>query len=149
MNIWAKLVARAFTANSLGSTLSSAASPQRTISPQRLTRFGGENFASELNGASRPGGSAARKATRSHIRRSAILVLATTAIINAIAVANVEAALAAVCPDRVLDEPGKGLRKRWIELPGIDPLSDGLNNVGAAAGPRDVGQGYLLTTFPL
>jgi hypothetical protein len=35
----------------------------------------------------------------------------------------------------VLDEPRKGLRKRWIELPGIDPLGDGLNNVSTAAGP--------------
>jgi hypothetical protein len=34
----------------------------------------------------------------------------------------------------VLDEPRKGLRKRRIELPSIDPLGDGLNDVGAAAG---------------
>jgi hypothetical protein len=53
----------------------------------------------------------------------------------AIAVANIEAALVAILPDRVLDEPGKGLRKRWIELPGIDPLGNALNNVGAAAQP--------------
>ena len=59
--------------------------------------------------------------------------------IDAIAVANVEATLAAILPDRVLDEPGKGLRKRRIELPGVDPLGDGCNNVGAAAG-RCAGQ---------
>ena len=47
-------------------------------------------------------------------------------IINPIAVADIEAVLGAVPPDRVLDEPGKSLRKRWIELPGIDPLGDGL-----------------------
>jgi hypothetical protein len=64
----------------------------------------------------------------------AILVLATTGIINPVAVADIEAVLGAVLPDRVLNEPGKGLRKRWIELPGIDPLGDGLHNVGAAAG---------------
>jgi hypothetical protein len=46
-------------------------------------------------------------------------------IIDAIAVTNIEAALAAVRPDRVLDEPGKGLRKRWIELSGIDPPGHG------------------------
>jgi hypothetical protein len=38
-------------------------------------------------------------------------------IIDAIAVEDIEAALAAVSPDRVLHEPGKSLRKRWIELP--------------------------------
>ena len=54
------------------------------------------------------------------------MLLAAMGIIDAIAVANIEAALAAVLPDRVLDEPGKGLRKRWIELPGIDPLGYGL-----------------------
>jgi hypothetical protein len=52
-----------------------------------------------------------RKATRSHIKAYlAILVLATTAIIYPIAVADIEAALAAVPPDCVLDEPGKDLR---------------------------------------
>ena len=56
-------------------------------------------------------------------------------IINPVAVANIETVLGAIPPDRVLDEPGKGLRKRWIELPGIDPLGYGLNNVSAAAGP--------------
>jgi hypothetical protein len=70
-----------------------------------------------------------------HQARSAILVLATTAIINPVAIANIETVLGAVCPDCVLDEPGKGLRKRWIELPGVDPLGHGCNNVGAAAGP--------------
>ena len=56
-------------------------------------------------------------------------------VINAVAVAHIEATLAAIPPDRVLDKPGKGLRKARIELPGIDPLGDGLNDVGAAAGP--------------
>jgi hypothetical protein len=70
-----------------------------------------------------------------HQACSAIQVAAATRIIDTIAVADIEAALAAVLPDRVLDEPRKGLRERWIELPGIDPLGDGLNNVSAAAGP--------------
>jgi hypothetical protein len=35
----------------------------------------------------------------------------------------------------VLDEPGEGPWKGWIELPGVDPLGDGGNDVGAAAGP--------------
>src|SRR5580704_18278363 len=71
-----------------------------------------------------------------HEADPAILALATPAIINPVAVANIEAVLGAVLPDRVLNEPGEGLRKRWIELPGIDPLSHGCNNVGTAAGPQ-------------
>jgi hypothetical protein len=46
-----------------------------------------------------------------HQARSAILVLATTAIINPVAIAHIEATLAAVSPDRVLHEPGKDLWK--------------------------------------
>jgi hypothetical protein len=51
-----------------------------------------------------------------------------------IAIADVQAALAAVPPDCVLDEPGKDLWKRWVELPGIDVFGDDLKNVGTAAG---------------
>jgi len=46
-----------------------------------------------------------------HQAYSAILVLATAAIIDPVAVADVEAALAAVPPDCVLDEPGKDRRR--------------------------------------
>jgi len=60
-------------------------------------------------------------------------VRARLPIINPIAVADVEAGLGAIPPDRVLDEPGKRLRKTRIELPGIDTLGHGLYNVGAAA----------------
>ena len=63
----------------------------------------------------------------------AIDVRARLPIINPIAVADVEARLGAVPPDRVLDEPRKRLRKPGIELPGIDPLRHGIYNVGAAA----------------
>ena len=63
----------------------------------------------------------------------AIDVRARLAIINPIAVADVEARLGAVPPDRVLNEPRKRLGKPGIELPGIDPLGHGLYNVGAAA----------------
>ena len=70
-----------------------------------------------------------------HQAHSTIQVVAALPIVDAIAVADIEAVLGAVPPDCVLDEPGKGLRKRWIELPGIDPLSHGLNNVSTAAGP--------------
>jgi hypothetical protein len=70
-----------------------------------------------------------------HQAYSAIIVLATPSIFNPVAVADIEPIPGAVLPDRVLDEPGKGLRKRWIELPGIDPLGDGCNTIGAATGP--------------
>jgi hypothetical protein len=68
-----------------------------------------------------------------HQAYSAIHVGAAVTVINAVAVAHIEATLATIPPDRVLDEPGEGLRKARIELPGIDPLGYGLNNVGAAA----------------
>ena len=63
----------------------------------------------------------------------AVDVRARLAIIDTIAVADVETGLGAVPPDRVLDEPRKRLRKPGIELPGIDPLRHGIYNVGAAA----------------
>ena len=63
----------------------------------------------------------------------ALLIGTSRSIINAIAVADIEPIPGAVLPDRVLDEPGKSLRKRWIELSGIDVLGHGCNNVGATA----------------
>ena len=60
--------------------------------------------------------------TITHEAHSAIQVGAPIGVIDSVAVADIEAALAAVCPDRVLDEPRKGLRKGRIELPGINPL---------------------------
>jgi hypothetical protein len=62
---------------------------------------------------------------------SAILVLAPSSIINAVAVADIEAVLAAIPPDGVLNEPGKGLRKSRVELPGVDAVCDGVDNLGA------------------
>ena len=63
--------------------------------------------------------------TTTHSPHSTILITAATRIVDAIAVTDIETALAAIPPDRVLDEPGEGLRKGRIELPGIDPLRDG------------------------
>ena len=63
----------------------------------------------------------------------AVEVCARLAIIYPIAVADFEAGLGAVPPDRVLDEPGKRLRKSGIEPPGVDPLRHLTYNVGAAA----------------
>ena len=63
----------------------------------------------------------------------AVYVGARLAIIYAIAVADIEARLGAVPPDRVLNEPRKRLGKFGIELPGINPLRHCLYNVSAAA----------------
>jgi hypothetical protein len=52
-----------------------------------------------------------------HQAYSAFSILTPFVVINAIAVANIEAALTAILPDRVLDESGKGLR----ELEGLQP----------------------------
>ena len=68
-----------------------------------------------------------------HQACSAIHVAAATSVVDPVAVADIEAALATVAPDRVLDEPGKSLRKRWIELSGIDVLGNDLNDIRAAA----------------
>ena len=56
-------------------------------------------------------------------------------VVDPVSVTDIEAALGAIPPDRVLDVPGKDRQKRWVELPSIDPLGHGLNNVGAAAWP--------------
>ena len=63
----------------------------------------------------------------------AVDIRARLPIIDPIAVADVETRLGAIPPDRVLNEPRKGLRKPGIELPGINPLRHRLYNVGAAA----------------
>ena len=75
-----------------------------------------------------------QRQTITHQTRPAILVLTSAAIIDLIAVANIKAALAAVFPDRMLDEPGEDVWKRGIELSGIDPFCHSLNNVRAAVG---------------
>ena len=75
--------------------------------------------------ARRMGRSLPQRDAITHQAYSAIHVVAALDIIDPIAVADIEPTLAAVLPDRVLNEPGKGPRKRRIELPGIDPLGDG------------------------
>src|ERR1019366_9603781 len=65
----------------------------------------------------------------------AISILAGVPVVNAVAVANVQIALGAVPPDRVLHEPGKGLRECSVERPGIDPGRDRSDDVGTAVRP--------------
>jgi hypothetical protein len=56
-------------------------------------------------------------------------------VIDLIAVANVEALLGAVSPDRVLNKPWKRPWKTAVELPRVDQLGNRLDDFGAAAKP--------------
>ena len=62
-------------------------------------------------------------------------ILARLAVIDAIAIADIEPALGAIPPDRVLDEPRKDRWKGGVERAGIDPFGHGFNDLGAAARP--------------
>jgi hypothetical protein len=66
-------------------------------------------------------------------------VLASMPVIEPVAVADVEALLAAIPPDRELDEPGEDRRETTIELPSVDLAGDQPDNVGAAAWPVTAG----------
>ena len=66
-------------------------------------------------------------------------VLAPLPVIDPVAVADVEALLAAIPPDRELDEPGEDRRETRIELPSVDLAGDQPHNVGAAAWPVTAG----------
>src|SRR5258708_21951825 len=57
-------------------------------------------------------------------------ILARLAVIDAIAIADIEAALGAIPPDRVLDEPGKDRGERGVEGAGIDPFSHTSRAIG-------------------
>jgi len=63
--------------------------------------------------------------------QSAPHVCASAAIIDLIAVADVEARLGAIPPDGAGDEPGKGLRKPWIKPTGVDARGNVNKNVSA------------------
>ena len=62
-------------------------------------------------------------------------VVATGVIVDAIAIANVEAVLGAIPPDRNLHEPWKRRRKGRVELASIDVGRDQAENAGAPARP--------------
>jgi len=60
-------------------------------------------------------------------------VLARLPVIDPVAVADVEALLAAIPPDRELYEPGEYLREGVIKLPSVNLAGDQPNDVGATA----------------
>ena len=62
-------------------------------------------------------------------------VVATGVVVDAIAVANVEAVLGAVPPDRTLHEPRKRRREGRIELASVDVGGEQTENVGASSRP--------------
>ena len=70
-----------------------------------------------------------------HPSNLAIDIVARLAIINAIAVADIEPRLGAITPDGVLHEPQEEGREGRIERTGVDLLGRQSNNVSAAAGP--------------
>ena len=60
-------------------------------------------------------------------------VLAAMPVVEPVAIANVEALLAAIAPDCELDEPGEDLRETAVELPSVDFAGDQADGIGAAA----------------
>jgi hypothetical protein len=68
-------------------------------------------------------------------KQLAMPVVATRVIVDAIAVANVEAVPGAVPPDRALHEPGKRCREGRIELASIDVRRQQPENAGAPSRP--------------
>jgi len=62
-------------------------------------------------------------------------MVASLAIGDAIAVANVEAGLTAVAPDRQLNEPRKGSWKTWIKAARVDVFGKASKKIGTIARP--------------
>ena len=75
-------------------------------------------------------------------------VLAPIPVIQPIAVADVEALLAAIQPDRELYEPGEDLREGTVELPGVDLAGNLPDNVGAAAWTVTAGPVWMASLEP-
>ena len=60
-------------------------------------------------------------------------VVARGIVVDAITVADVEAILGAIPPDRALHEPRKRRRKGWVELSSIDVSCEQAENSGASS----------------
>jgi hypothetical protein len=68
-------------------------------------------------------------------KQLAMPVVAPGVVVDAIAVANVEAVLGAIPPDRALHEPRKRCGEGRIELASIDVRREQTENASASAGP--------------
>jgi hypothetical protein len=64
---------------------------------------------------------------------SAVQIVATRVVRNAVAITHIEPVLGAVPPDRVLHEPGESRGQPRVELPGVNRLGNCLDDVGAPA----------------
>jgi hypothetical protein len=64
-----------------------------------------------------------------------VSIVAPGSIVDAIAVADVQAICGAVAPDRILHKAWKGLGEGRIELAGVDAGGEPSENVSASAGP--------------
>ena len=69
--------------------------------------------------------------------------MAPMPVVEAVAVANVEALLAAIPPDCELYEPGKDRRKTAVELPSVDLAGNQPDKLGAAAWPVTAGAVWM------
>ncbi len=67
-----------------------------------------------------------------HAAHLTIDIAAAGVVVDAVAVAHVEPVLGAVPPYPVLHEPREGFSETRVELPGINPVSDHFNDIGAA-----------------
>jgi hypothetical protein len=76
-----------------------------------------------------------RRYTVAYIVYLTVYIAARLAIIDAIAVADIEAVLRAIPPDCMLDEPRKRPWEGRVELPGVNVPRDAFNDAGAAARP--------------
>ena len=65
----------------------------------------------------------------------AVDIVAAPAVVDAVAVADSEAGLGAIPPNRVLHEPRKNRWESRIKDTGVNPLSGHTNNVAATARP--------------
>ena len=78
----------------------------------------------------------------------AVDVLAPLAVINAIAITHSQTLLGAVPPDGVLDEARKPLGEGPIKPPGINPVRDPPQDVGAIARAIALAIGVLSSQTP-
>jgi hypothetical protein len=56
--------------------------------------------------------------------KATVYIYTTVAVVDSIAIADVQAQLGAVSPDGMLDEPGENRGKLGVEGAGVDTLGD-------------------------